>query len=56
MDTIDDSIGGFYAGENHLTLPGKADIRGINKKIYSYYVHNQKEVLDLLEKIYNVRK
>lgn len=39
-----------------LTLPGKSDIRPINKKIYSYYVHNQKEVVDLLEKIYNVRK
>ena len=38
------------------TLPGKSDLRPIGKKIYSYYVHNQKEVRSLLEEIYNVKK
>lgn len=37
------------------TLPGKSDLRPINKKVYSYYVYNQKEVKLLLEKIYNVK-
>lgn len=41
---------------NFITLPGKSDIRPINKKIYSYFVHNQKEVVKILEEIYNVAR
>lgn len=37
------------------TLPGKSDLRPINKKVYSYYIYNQKEVIKLLEDIYNVK-
>lgn len=39
-----------------VTLPGKSDLRPIGKKVYSYYVHNQKEVRSLVEEIYNVKK
>lgn len=39
-----------------VTMPGKSDLRSINKKIYSYYIHNEKEVTELLEEIYNVKK
>ena len=37
------------------TLPGKSDLRPINKRIYSYYVYNQKEVRSMMEEIYNVK-
>lgn len=38
-----------------VTLAGKSDLRTINKKVYSYYVYNQKEVKEMVEKIYNVK-
>jgi LCP family protein required for cell wall assembly len=38
----------------HL-LPGESDLRPINRRVYSYYVYNQKEIKSLLEEIYNVR-
>lgn len=39
-----------------VTLAGKSDLRTINKKVYSYYVYNQKEVKKMVEKIYNVKQ
>jgi LCP family protein required for cell wall assembly len=47
---IDNSNIKFYL------LPGKSDFRSVNGKVYSYYVHNQKEVKKMLEEIYNVEK
>lgn len=38
------------------TLPGKDDLRAIDKKIYSYYVYNDREIKAMLEEIYNVKK
>lgn len=38
------------------TIPGKADMRTINKKVYSYFIHNSKEVRKVLEEMYNVKK
>ena len=37
------------------TLPGEADYRTIDKRLYSYYVYNQKGIKDMLEDIYNVK-
>lgn len=39
---------------NFITLPGKGDLRKINKKILSYYIYNSKEVKTFLEDIYNI--
>ena len=39
-----------------ITLPGKSDIRSINKQVYSYYVYNQNDITKILEEIYNVKK
>ena len=37
------------------TLPGKDDLRPIDKRIYSYYVYNDREIQSMLEDIYNVK-
>ncbi|TJX15600.1 LytR family transcriptional regulator [Tissierella creatinini] len=41
---------------NFRTLPGKSDMRLINGKLNSYYVHDQIGVKELVEEIYNVEK
>ncbi|MDR7870955.1 MAG: LCP family protein [Tissierellaceae bacterium] len=38
-----------------VTLPGKSDLRAVNKKIYSYFIYNDREIKSMLEKIYNVK-
>lgn len=40
---------------NFLILPGKSDLRTINRKLFSYYIYNPKETRKLLEEIYNVK-
>ncbi len=40
---------------NFVTLPGKDDLRAINKRIYSYYIFNEREIKNMLEEIYNVQ-
>ncbi len=40
---------------NFRTLPGKSDMRLINRKIYSFYIHDQIGVKEMLEDIYNVK-
>lgn len=37
------------------TLPGKDDLREVNKKIYSYFIYNDREIKALLENIYNIQ-
>jgi len=39
---------------NFYTLPGKPEFRPINRKLYSYYIYNEKDVISLLKDIYNV--
>lgn len=59
MDLISygkNAIGMEKGNISFYTLPGQPDYRPINKKIYSYYVYNQKEVKAMLEDIYNVKK
>lgn len=41
---------------NFRTLPGKSDMRLINRKLISYYVHNQVDVKEMLEEIYKIKK
>lgn len=36
------------------TLPGEPDYRTVNRKVYSYYIHDKDEVESLIEDIYNV--
>ncbi|MFY9214462.1 MAG: LCP family protein [Tissierellaceae bacterium] len=36
-------------------LPGKPDLREVDKRIYSYYIYNDRETKAMLEEIYNVR-
>lgn len=36
-------------------LPGKSDFREVNKRIYSYYIFNDREIKSMLEEIYNVK-
>lgn len=38
-----------------MTLPGKPDMRPINKQVYSYYVHNQNDITKMMEEMYNVK-
>lgn len=38
------------------TLPGMSELRDVNKKIYSYFIHDEKKVKSRLEEIYNVTK
>lgn len=41
---------------NFRTLPGKSDMRLINRRLISYYVHDQVGVKEMLKEIYNVKK
>lgn len=41
---------------NFRMLPGKSDMRLVNKKLISYYIHDQVEVKEMLEEIYNIKK
>lgn len=36
-------------------LPGKPDFREVNKRIYSYYIFNEREIKSMLEEIYKVK-
>lgn len=36
-------------------LPGKSDFREVNRRIYSYYISNDREIKSMLEEIYNVK-
>lgn len=36
-------------------LPGKPDFREVNRRIYSYYIYNDREIKSMLEEIYNVK-
>lgn len=38
------------------TLPGRPDMRVINRKLNSYYIHDQVAVKEMLEEIYKVKK
>ena len=38
-----------------ITLPGKDDFREVNKRIYSYFIYNDREIKSMLEEIYNVK-
>lgn len=39
-----------------LTLPGKAEIKKYNGKIFSYFIFNSRDINKVLEDIYNVKK
>ncbi|NLY44463.1 MAG: LytR family transcriptional regulator [Tissierella sp.] len=36
-------------------LPGKSDFREVNRRIYSYYIYNDRDIKTMLEEIYNVK-
>lgn len=40
---------------NFRLLPGKSDLREVNKNIYSYYIYNDREIQSMLEEIYNIK-
>ena len=40
---------------NYIILPGKDDLREINRKIFSYFIYNDREIKKVLKEIYNVK-
>ncbi|MGN9165972.1 LCP family protein [Tissierellaceae bacterium HCP3S3_D8] len=39
---------------NYIILPGKSDLRKINRRVFSYFIHNDREIKKVLEEMYNV--
>lgn len=38
------------------TLPGKSEFKKVNKKVLSYYTYNKSGILEMIERVYNIKK
>lgn len=39
---------------DYKILPGKSDLRKVGGRVYSYFIHNEREIKKLMEELYNV--